>query len=74
MENLIVEWSAAASKLPSHDGLARKRPVLEGKTSWYGNRKLIVAAEALAKPGYYVLAAEANGETAFAPIRVEDGK
>ena len=73
MENLIAEWSAAASKLPPNEDLARKRPAPEGKTSWYGNRKLAIAAEALAKPGYYVLAVEANGETAFAPIRVEVG-
>ena len=74
MENLIVEWSTAASKLPANEDLARKGPTPEGKTSWYGNRKLTIAAEALAKPGYYVLAVEANGEKAFAPIRVEEGK
>ncbi len=50
------------------------RRVPEGETSWYGNRKLAIAAESLVKPGYYVLAVEANGETAFAPIRVEEGK
>ncbi len=71
LENLVKEWTVEARQLPRNEELARKRPAPERGSSWYGNRKLAIAAEVLAKPGYYVLAVEANGETAFGPMRVE---
>ena len=74
MENLIVEWLAPVGTLPQDEDLAPKRQVPGWGSSWCGGRKLVIEAEVLAKPGYCVLAVEANGETAFAPIRVEEGK
>lgn len=74
MDNLVVQWTAVASELPRNESWAQQRPAPQRGTAWNGNLKLAISAEYLAKPGYYVLAVEANGETAFAPIRVEDGK
>ena len=72
MEKLVTQWTVEAGKLPRNEGWAAKHPAPLRETSWYADRKLTIAAEALSKPGYYVLAAEANGEAAFAPIRVEE--
>ncbi len=74
MDDLVDGWTVEASKLPRNESGAQKRPAPEGEASWYGNRKLAIPAKDLAKSGYYVLAVEANGETAFAPLRVEEGK
>ena len=72
MEKLVTQWTVEAGKLPPNAGWAAKHPAPLRDTSWHANRRLTIAAEALSKPGYYVLAVEANGDAAFAPIRVEE--
>ena len=44
---------------------ATERSAPASGSSWYGNRKLLIADKALASPGFYLLAAEANGQTAL---------
>lgn len=40
-------------------------------SSWRRGRLVEIPAESLAKPGHYILAAEANGQVVYAPIAVE---
>ena len=71
MENMVVQWTVEPDQLPRIPPGTIARAFTACGASWCGNRKLAIAAEALEKPGYYVLSAEANGEKAYAPIRVE---
>ncbi len=47
------------------------RPRDDEVSSWQCDRVVNVPGKALAEPGAYVLAAEANGETAYAPLLVD---
>ena len=49
----------------------RYAPGRQQPSSWRCGRLVEIPAEVLKKPGHYVLAAEANGETAYAPIAVK---
>ena len=71
-EDLVYQWRVAAADL-EHVALSRpERPYVPGSrpSAWQCDRLLEIPAKILQKPGRFVLAVEANGQTAYAPLAV----